>query len=119
MSVLRTSTQFFLLAVTAASVAGCVSFGGPSEPVVADALPPLGAAQDIGSSDVQRPITGTCGMEYLQQYVGQPRTHVDRRSMPENYRVLGPDSVTTMEYRQDRLTIRVDADDRIESMTCG
>lgn len=108
-----------LIVLAAAGIAGCVSFSSPEPRRVADALPPLGEVQDIGDADIQRPITGTCGMEYLQHYVGQPRANVDRRSMPANYRVVGPDSVATMDYREDRLTIRVDRHDRIESMSCG
>lgn len=115
-----------LLAVTAFAVAGCATFGGggsepapANTPQSADALPSLGSVQDIDSAPVQRPITGTCGMEHLQHFVGRPRLTVDRRSLPPNYRVLGPDSITTMEYQGDRLTIRIDREDRIESLTCG
>lgn len=75
--------------------------------------------QELGSSNVQRPITGTCGMEDLQQYVGRQRTSVSRDVLPANFRVLGPDTITTMEYRAERLTIRIDRRDRIESITCG
>lgn len=85
----------------------------------ADALPPMLPVEELGSSDVHRPITGNCGMENLQQYLGRQRTSVSRDVLPDNFRVLGPDMMTTMEFRADRLTIRIDRYDRIESITCG
>ena len=82
-------------------------------------MPSMGEVQDIGTSNVQRPITGSCGMEALQHYVGQPRLEVDSRDMPANYRVVGRYSRVTMEFIPDRLTIRIADDDTVESMTCG
>lgn len=85
---------------------------------VANSLPPM-QVEEIGSSAVRRPITGDCGMESLQTYVGRPRTSVPRSVLGDNFRVLGPDSITTMEFRADRLTVRIDRQDRIESISCG
>lgn len=82
-------------------------------------LPPIEATEDVRQAEVRRPITGTCGMEGLQHYVGQPRTSVPASAIPGTYRVLGPDSVTMMEHRPDRVTIRVDARDVVESIACG
>ena len=82
-------------------------------------LPPIGAPEEVEEVEVRRPITGTCGMEDLQHFVGQPRVNMPQSAVPGTYRVLGPDSITTMEYRADRVTIRVDAEDRIESIACG
>ena len=82
-------------------------------------MPSMGEVQDIGTSSVQRPITGSCGMEALQHYVGQPRLEVDSRDMPANYRVVGRYSRMTMEFIPERLTIRIADDDTVESMTCG
>ena len=85
----------------------------------APALPPLDDAGDVDASPVRPPITGDCGMEDVQHYVGQPRVDVPRDAMPGNYRVVGPDTPMTMDYRPDRLTIRVNANDIVESMACG
>lgn len=82
-------------------------------------MPAMGAVQDIGTAQVQRPITGSCGMEALQHYVGQPRLEVDSRTLPANYRVVGRYSRPTMDYRPERLTIRIADDDTVESLTCG
>ncbi|RKQ95531.1 I78 family peptidase inhibitor [Maricaulis maris] len=84
-----------------------------------DALPPLGSTEDVDGGEVRAPITGTCGMENLQHFVGRPRVTVPASAMPENYRVVGPNSVVTMDYRPDRLTVRVDENDVVESLACG
>lgn len=103
------------------SLTGCSLTGrGNARPPQAVAeLPPLGAAEDVQDSEVRAPITGTCGMEDLQHYVGHPRVNVPHGAMPETYRVVGPNSVVTMDYRPDRLTIRVNESDVVESMACG
>ena len=90
-----------------------------SGPQAAGEVAPLGAAEDVADSAVRAPITGTCGMENLQHYVGQPRVNVPRGAMPDVYRVVGPNSVVTMDYRADRLTIRVNESDIVESLACG
>lgn len=91
---------------------------GPSGNAASE-LPPLAETEEVQSAIVRPPITGNCGMEDVQHFVGQPRVNVPRSAMPSNYRVVGPDTVTTMEYRADRLTIRVDENDVVISMACG
>ncbi|GLK53343.1 MAG: hypothetical protein CMH94_05065 [Oceanicaulis sp.] len=95
--------------------------GNPSADAgnAAPALPPLEDAGDVDANPVRPPITGDCGMEDLQHFVGEPRVNVPRNAMPENYRVVGPDTPVTMDYRPDRLTIRVNENDIVESMACG
>ena len=102
-------------------ILSCLLAGGSSSSGErqADALPPLGSAEDVDGGEVRAPITGTCGMEDLQHFVGQPRVSVPARAMPDNYRVVGPNSVVTMDYRPDRLTVRVDENDVVESLACG
>ncbi|WP_300530123.1 hypothetical protein [Maricaulis sp.] len=90
-----------------------------SDPGAANGLPPLDMVEDVELSQVQRPITGTCGMEDLQHLVGRRRTSVSVRDIPDNFLVLGPHTPDPTVYRPDRLTIRIDARDRIESLTCG
>jgi hypothetical protein len=114
------------IALLACFLAGCAltaraphTAPAPEASRLADALPPLGDAEDVNGSGVTPPITGNCGMERVQHYVGQPRTEVPRSAMPDNYRVVGPDDAMTMDYRPDRLTIRVDEQDVVESMACG
>jgi len=101
------------VAVPAQSVAPAQS------PGTVNGMPPLDMVEDVELSEVQRPITGTCGMEDLQHFVGRRRTSVSIREIPDNFLVLGPHSPDPLDYQSDRLTIRIDARDRIESLTCG
>ncbi|MHA6288379.1 I78 family peptidase inhibitor [Maricaulis sp. CAU 1757] len=91
----------------------------PSAAAMPGDLEPITEAQDVGAAPVQPPVTGNCGMEDLQHFVGQPRVQVPATAFPGLYRVLGPDSVTTMEYLPHRVTIRVDDRDVVESIACG
>lgn len=82
-------------------------------------MPIMGDVQTVDTAHVQRPITGSCGMEHFQHHVGQPRVSIDRLTLPANYRVVGRYTRVTMEFRPARLTIRIADDDTVESMTCG
>ncbi len=112
-----------LFAATALMMTGCVTSRDGAEQSAsrqqAEALPPMMPVEELGSSNVRPPITGSCGMEDLQQYVGRPRTTVSVHVLSARYRILGPNTVTTMDYQPDRLTVRIDARDRIESISCG
>jgi hypothetical protein len=104
----------------AVGLGACATTQEPeSEPPLANALPSLGAVQDIGGAPIRRAITGSCGMEAFEQFVGQPRTNLRRGDLPPNYRVVGLGRDDGSEYRGDRLTIRIDEQDHIESMSCG
>jgi hypothetical protein len=82
-------------------------------------LPSLGAAQDIDAAPVRRAITGSCGMESVEHFVGQPRLSISRDLLPSDYRVLGLQTQPVPDFRADRLTIRINEDDIVESMSCG
>ena len=91
-----------------------------SHPVqAAAALPPMGQVQAIGSATVRRAITGSCGMESVEHYVGQPRLSINAALLPENYRVLDLRTNGALDFRGNRLTIRINGDDVVESMSCG
>lgn len=82
-------------------------------------MPLLGDVETVDTANVQRPITGSCGMEHYQHHVGQPRLSIDRLTLPANYRVVARYTRVTMEFIPERLTIRIADDDTVESMTCG
>lgn len=67
---------------------------------------------------------GECRAEPAQQYVGRKAdTQVveaaKAASTARQVRVIGPDDAVTLDYRPDRLNIRVDADRTIVSIACG
>ncbi|MCK0767230.1 I78 family peptidase inhibitor [Chromohalobacter canadensis] len=95
-------------AMMALLLAGCT--GGPT-PDEAPSPPPM--SQD----DV-------CGADALQDYIGQ---HADEATVAqletdsdaERVRVIGPNQAVTMDYRADRLNVKLDDQDTIDELTCG
>ncbi len=66
----------------------------------------------------------SCSAEAAQGYVGQKaeRSVVEsaiKASDAKSVRVIEPDMMVTMDFRGDRLNIRVDAAGKITTITCG
>jgi hypothetical protein len=69
-------------------------------------------------------LADSCKADAAQQFVGQAATpeiveQARVASGAKTARVLTPDQVITMEYRGDRLNVRVSADNVIGSVGCG
>lgn len=65
-----------------------------------------------------------CKPEVLPGYVGKTATpelleEIRSRSGARHMRVGKPGMAMTMDFRPDRVTLYVDADNRIESISCG
>ena len=66
----------------------------------------------------------TCSNETLGSFVGQPATsEVGARMLAASgarvIRWVGVGMAVTMDYRMDRLTVRLDSGNRITSASCG
>ncbi len=61
----------------------------------------------------------TCGAAGLQHLVGQPAAEAEGVSAPDGVRIFGPDQAVTMDYRERRLNIELDGNDRILRVFCG
>jgi hypothetical protein len=66
----------------------------------------------------------TCSAEGLQDLVGQPATselgaEALRRSGARTLRWIRPGDAVTMDFRQDRVNVRLDAQSRAEAFDCG
>ena len=88
-------------------LAGCTSV--PDAPPMSDPMPPL-AAQ--------------CHADAAQSLIGQPATapNVERarqRAGAQVARVLKPGQMVTMEFREGRLNVYVDASNVITRVACG
>ena len=67
---------------------------------------------------------GTCQNETLGTFVGREATErtlaeLQKASGAKTMRVVQPGMMVTMDYREDRLTVRLSADNRIMSVKCG
>lgn len=65
------------------------------------------------------PSLATCGGDALLTYVGQPLALLPASGGWRSLRVIKPGMMVTMDYSATRLNARVDAEDRILSLTCG
>ncbi|QFU03076.1 Peptidase inhibitor I78 family protein [Halomonas sp. THAF5a] len=97
--------------VAALLLAGCA--GGSTTPDPAPAPPPPGLAAG-----------NDCDTSALQARVGQRFTAalgetLQAESGAATLRVLHPGTVATLDYRRDRLNVRLDDRDRITAIDCG
>ncbi|UYG00462.1 I78 family peptidase inhibitor [Halomonas sp. GD1P12] len=90
----------------------------PSSPDVS-APPPPRVADNAPPATSQ----GACNIASLEA-VGEPLTEARSRELmsqsgARDVRVLPPNSVATMDYREDRLNIELDEAGRITALRCG
>ena len=95
--------------VLASGLAACASTGD-------DAASAADAAAGEGA--------GTCSAAPAQQYVGLAADDATvqaaiRASGAAQSRVIDPDSMVTMDFREDRVNIWLDAAGKIDRITCG
>ncbi|MCK0745492.1 I78 family peptidase inhibitor [Chromohalobacter nigrandesensis] len=89
-------------------LAGCAGSSTPDE-----APPPPSMSQD-----------DACGAKALNDYVGQRADgetvgQLETDSAVERVRVIRPGQAVTMDYRADRLNVKLDDEDTIVELTCG
>ena len=70
------------------------------------------------------PADAKCEAKGLARFVGQPlspalQKRLQRRAGAQSVRVIRPGEMVTMDYRADRLNIRVDAQERMTRLSCG
>jgi hypothetical protein len=89
-------------------------------------VPPEGEAQPPAQTAGPVPVAGegACDAAPVQDLVGRQRSDAVgadamRRSGARTLRWLEPDSMYTMDFREDRLNIDVDARGRITRLRCG
>lgn len=72
-----------------------------------------------GLSNPPKPPEGSCGADALQALVGQPAAALETMRFGQVVRVIHPGMAVTMDYREDRLNIEVDAEKIIHRVSCG
>jgi Peptidase inhibitor I78 family len=93
-----------VLAVLAASaLAGCVVI----------------SVDEAEYSDLPRGGSATCDANAYQGLVGVAEADVDRRRLPQTFRMVCHDCQVTMDFNPNRLTIQLDANNRVSSLSCG
>ncbi len=114
------NVRFALAACAVLAVSGCTSSPPTESSSSTDSpMPPAAAAT---TTPPMR--TESCKADGAQQFVGRTATPeiVEQARMAsgaKTARVLTPDQMITMEYRGDRLNVRVGTDNVIGSVGCG
>lgn len=62
---------------------------------------------------------GACAAADLQDMVGTTADVLALIDLPSPVRMIGPDDIVTLDYREDRLNFYTDAENRIIRITCG
>lgn len=101
-----------LIAPTALALAGCTNGYGASDPV------------NSAPEPIEKPVTNRCDAAPVQYHVGHDATQamgsaILAESGAKTLRWGPPDSVWTMDYREDRVNVRYDRDMKITAVTCG
>ncbi|GAA4796934.1 I78 family peptidase inhibitor [Lysobacter hankyongensis] len=120
------------------SIAACAPMTPDSAPDAAapDAAQPGAADPADAASGGDTPVKGPeppgivrlpegeCDAAPAQRYVGQKADSTVVQAAltatrAKQVRVIKPDMMVTMDFRSDRLNVRVDDDDKIIAITCG
>lgn len=71
------------------------------------------------SGGITPPPAGTCGAPALQGLIGQSETVLQAMTFAVPVRIIHPGTAVTMDYREDRLNIEIDAGGKISHIRCG
>ncbi|GMN02164.1 I78 family peptidase inhibitor [Erythrobacter sp. MTPC3] len=73
---------------------------------------------------IERPVQGTCDASLVQQHIGETVTQelgrvIREKTGAQRLRWGPPNSAWTMDYREERVNVRYDAELKITAITCG
>jgi 23S rRNA G2445 N2-methylase RlmL len=93
------------------------------------AVPLLAACSTVSPAEPEIPVRGetlgyTCKNEALSRFVGREATpalvtEMRQASGAKTVRLVRPGMMITMDFRNDRLTVWVDAGNRVTRANCG
>lgn len=86
--------------------------------------PLLAACATIGPAAPTNPAGGACNNNGLQQFVGQPRNadvgaKILAASGAKTLQWVAAGTVVTMEFREDRVRIYLDEQNKVQRLSCG
>ena len=107
--------------------AGCERVGRPAEnasPTELNTAQTVCFAEEGDQRGAVEAGPGRCDPAPAQGLLGRPASPVlaaeaQRLSGARVWRWLRPGQIVTMEFRADRLNLRLDAQDKVESISCG
>ncbi|MCQ8186612.1 I78 family peptidase inhibitor [Parvularcula maris] len=102
-----------LLPLSILLLASCACTPAPEEEE-----PPAELAEEEPGNLIGPPVTGDCGAEGYQGFVGSPLAAVTYPSDLKP-RIIEPGQAYTMEYDPERMNIQVDEEGTITRVYCG
>lgn len=69
--------------------------------------------------DVLDRVQDTCGLDAMKPFLGKQATTIPAAELPEDARILAPDSMATMDYLAGRLNILTNEDGMVIGLKCG
>jgi hypothetical protein len=78
-----------------------------------------------GSTDGMPDATGapslpdTCGAASYTDLIGQPATALEKVLLMDMVRIIRPDTMVTMDYREERINFMISDQEVITDVTCG
>lgn len=79
----------------------------------------VAACAQVEPNPVQIDQPDSCNASKYQSLVGQDATVLERILILDEVRLIRPDSMVTMDYREDRINFGITADNLIYQVTCG
>ena len=61
----------------------------------------------------------TCGLDSAKPFLGKPAGDIPAADLPDNARIIGPDTQVTMDYVPTRLNVLTDASGKVIGLKCG
>lgn len=86
--------------------------------LAACAQPAPPASQTPPNTAEEATAQDTCHASQFRQLVGTSASAIDRSTLPANTRVIMPGQMITMDFRADRLNIRVAPDGKVTEVGC-
>ncbi|MFZ4121869.1 MAG: I78 family peptidase inhibitor [Caulobacterales bacterium] len=80
------------------------------------------SVEDDGTSalrDLPRGGQPTCQAQAYDPLIGVQEDEVDRDRLPQTFRIVCHDCQITMDHNPNRLTIQLDAQNKVASVNCG
>ncbi|MFC0337975.1 Peptidase inhibitor I78 family protein [Kushneria avicenniae] len=112
------------LATVTLGLSGCAWWGGGSDETASAPADTHANQEDAGDSAGSDEAKKACGADRLDALTGglldqDMRQQIVDQSQAQQFRVLAPDTIRTMDYHADRLNIHINEQGVVQSFECG
>lgn len=76
-------------------------------------------AAQVDPAAGEAPVEKKAECDYPQEWIGKPADENAIKKEAKVYRILGPDSMATMDYNAERINVMTDKEGVVKEVTCG